>query len=51
MKARFPDVKVLRTQIADARIKNPASFMPPFAPHGILTSGEIGKITAFVHSL
>jgi len=51
MKVRFPDVKVLREQIADARIKNPASFMPPFAPHGILTSGEIDKITAFVHSL
>jgi sulfur-oxidizing protein SoxX len=51
MKARFPDVKVLRAQIADARVKNPATFMPPFANHGILTSGEIDKVTAFVHSL
>lgn len=51
MKARFPDVAVLKSQIADARIKNPSTFMPPFKPHGILTSGEIDKITAFVHSL
>jgi sulfur-oxidizing protein SoxX len=51
MKARFPDVKVLKAQIEDARIKNPASFMPPFKPHGILTSDEINKVTAFIHSL
>jgi len=51
MKARFPDIKVLKAQISDARIKNPSTFMPPFKPHGILTSGEIDKITAFVHSL
>ena len=51
MKARFPDIKVLKAQISDARVKNPTTFMPPFKPHGILTSGEIDKITAFVHSL
>jgi sulfur-oxidizing protein SoxX len=51
MKARFPDVKVLKAQIQDARVKNPSSFMPPFKPHGILTDAEIDKVTAFVHSL
>ncbi len=51
MKARFPDIKVLKAQISDPRVKNPTTFMPPFKPHGILTSSEIDKITAFVHSL
>lgn len=51
MKARFPDIKVLKAQIEDSRVKNPSSFMPPFKPHGILTDAEIDKITAFVHSL
>ena len=51
MKARFPDIEVLKAQIADARIKNPATFMPPFKPHGILTDDEIDQITKFVYSL
>ena len=51
MKARFPDVAVLRAQISDARKKNPNTIMPPFAAHGILTSGEIDKVVAFIHSL
>ena len=51
MKARFPDVAVLRAQIADATVKNPNSFMPPFESHGILTSGEVDKVTAYIHGL
>lgn len=51
MKARFPDIAVLRAQIADATVKNPLTIMPPFETHGILTSGEVDKVTAFVHSL
>jgi sulfur-oxidizing protein SoxX len=51
MKARFPDIETLKAQISDARIKNPISFMPPFKPHGILTSDEIDKIAKFIHSL
>ncbi|RTZ63964.1 MAG: sulfur oxidation c-type cytochrome SoxX [Aquificaceae bacterium] len=51
MKARFPDIAVLKAQISDARVNNPNTIMPPFAPHGILTSGEIDKIAAFIHSL
>jgi sulfur-oxidizing protein SoxX len=51
MKARFPDIETLKAQISDARVKNPTSFMPPFIPHGILTSDEIDKIAKFVHSL
>ncbi|MCK5902200.1 MAG: sulfur oxidation c-type cytochrome SoxX [Cocleimonas sp.] len=51
MKARFPDIAVLRAQIADARITNPDSIMPPFEAHGVLTSGEITKVTAYIHTL
>jgi len=51
MKARFPDKAVLRAQIADARVKNPNTIMPPFEAHGILTSDEIDKVVEFIHSL
>jgi len=51
MKARFPDVEVLKAQISDATIRNPNSIMPPFGRHGILSKGEINKIAAYVHTL
>ena len=51
MKARFPDKAVLRAQIADARIKNPNSIMPPFGTHGILNDDELDKVTEYIHSL
>ena len=51
MKARFPDVEVLREQIYDPRIKNPNTIMIPFGPHGVLTDSEIDKVTKFVHTL
>jgi len=51
MKARFPDKAVLRSQIADARGKNPNTIMPPFEAHSILSSEEVDKITEFVHTL
>ncbi len=51
MKARFPDVEVLRAQIYDARVKNPNTIMIPFGPHGVLTDSEIDKITKFIHTL
>lgn len=51
MKARFPDKAVLRAQIADATVKNPVSFMPPFGKHGILSEKEIDAVTDFIHSL
>lgn len=51
MKARFPDKAVLKAQIADARIKNPNTIMPPFGTHGILTADEIDKVTEYIHSL
>ncbi|HHL18989.1 MAG TPA: sulfur oxidation c-type cytochrome SoxX [Thiothrix sp.] len=51
MKARFPDKAVLRAQIADATVKNPASFMPPFGRHQILSEKEIDAVVDFIHAL
>jgi sulfur-oxidizing protein SoxX len=51
MKARFPDIDVLKAQIWDATERNPNSIMPPFGRHGILSQGEIAKIAAYVHTL
>ena len=51
MKARFPDKQVLRDQIWDPQKKNPASMMPPFGKHNILTEDEIDAVVEFVHSL
>ena len=51
MKARFPDLSVLKAQIWDATKSNPNSIMPPFGRHGILSKGEIDKIAAYVHTL
>ena len=51
MKARFPDFEVLKNQISDPRVKNPNTIMPPFGPHGIITSSEIRMIAKFIHTL
>lgn len=51
MKARFPDKSALRAQIWDASKRNPATPMPPFGKHNILTEKEIDLVTEFVHSL
>ncbi|MDH5353358.1 MAG: sulfur oxidation c-type cytochrome SoxX [Gammaproteobacteria bacterium] len=51
MKARFPDISVLRAQIYDATAKNPRTIMPPFGKHGILSDKEIDLVTDFIHSL
>lgn len=51
MKARFPDKKVLRAQIYDARAKNPDTIMIPFGPHAVLSDKEIDLVTDFIYSL
>jgi len=51
MKARFPDVKVLRAQIWNASANNPNTIMPPFGRHNMLSDAEIDKIVTFIHSL
>lgn len=51
MKARFPDFNTLKDQITDSRTKNPNTIMPPFGPHGILSSRDIRMIAKFIHTL
>ncbi|HPE60085.1 MAG: sulfur oxidation c-type cytochrome SoxX [Thiothrix sp.] len=51
MRARFPDRAKLREQIADSRISNPKTIMPPFGAHGILSDEELDMVTDFVQSL
>jgi sulfur-oxidizing protein SoxX len=51
MSARFPNKADLRTQIWDATVKNPATTMPPFGKHGVLTEAEIDKVTDFIYGL
>ena len=51
MKARFPDKAALRAQIYDATQRNPATPMPPFGKHNILTDQEIDLVTEFIYSL
>lgn len=51
MKARYPDKAKLRAQIYDARQANPATVMPPYGPHYILSDEEIDKIVEFVYTL
>lgn len=51
MKDRFPDKAVLRAQIYDSRVNNPATIMPPFGAHGILSNSEIDKVVEYIYSL
>lgn len=51
MAARYPDKAKLRAQIADPMAANPATSMPPFGRHGILTEAELDAVVEFVHGL
>lgn len=51
MPARFPDRAVLRAKIWDASAGNPASFMPPFGRHRILTEEQIDQLVDFLLGL
>ncbi len=51
MKARFPDKDKLRAQIADPRMANPNTIMPPFGAHEILSASEVDKVVEFIHTL
>lgn len=41
----------IRQAIEDPTRANPASVMPPFAKHRILTAEEIGRLVEFLHAL
>ena len=51
MKVRYPDRQALYEQIADPRIRNPETVMPPYGAHGILTEDELNRVVDYVLSL
>lgn len=51
MTTRYPDREALRAQIADPRIRNPDSVMPPYGAYGILTEQELDLLADYVLSL
>lgn len=51
MKVRYPDRAALRAQIWDASVRDPATRMPPYGRHRILTEEEIDLVVDFIHTL
>ena len=51
MTKRYPNREALRAQIADPRIRNPDSIMPPYGAYGILTEQELDLLVDYVFSL
>lgn len=51
MQVRYPDREKLKEQIADPTIRNPATSMPPYGKHKMLTEEELEKVVDYVHSL
>lgn len=51
MQGRYPDRKVLRAKIWDPTVSNPASMMPPFGKHKLLTEEELDKVLDFLYTL
>jgi sulfur-oxidizing protein SoxX len=51
MKNRYPQKSALKDQIWDATNRNPATSMPPFGKHRMLTDEEIDKVVEYIYSL
>ncbi|MEA3274178.1 MAG: sulfur oxidation c-type cytochrome SoxX [Pseudomonadota bacterium] len=51
MQARYPDQARLHAQIWDSTAANPASAMPPFGKHEILTEEQINQVVAYIMTL
>ena len=51
MKMRFPERQALYEQIADPRIRNPDTVMPPYGAHGILSERELNLLIDYLLSL
>jgi sulfur-oxidizing protein SoxX len=51
MKVRYPERADLRAQIWDAAVNDPATRMPPYGRHRILTEEEIDLVVDFIHTL
>lgn len=51
MKMRYPDRAALKAQIADPRVRNPNTPMPPYGANQILTDSELESVVDYIHSL
>jgi sulfur-oxidizing protein SoxX len=51
MSMRYPNREALRAQIADPRVRNPDTVMPPYGAFGILTEQELELLVDYVFSL
>lgn len=51
MSVRYPDRVDLKAQIADARVRNPETPMPPYGAHHILTDSELESLVDYIQSL
>ena len=51
MTMRYPNREALRAQIADPRVRNPDTIMPPYGAYGILTEQELDQLTDYIFSL
>jgi sulfur-oxidizing protein SoxX len=51
MRMRYPDREVLKAQIADPRVRNPQTVMPPYGAHGILTDRELERVVDYLLTL
>jgi sulfur-oxidizing protein SoxX len=51
MKVRYPDRAALKAQIADPRVRNPNTPMPPYGANQILTDYELESVVDYIHSL
>ena len=49
MKARFPDIAVLKANIADQKKFNPQTMMPPFGRNKLLTPEQIDVIAQYIY--
>ncbi len=51
IQARYPDRAQLRKQLWDPMELNPASRMPPFGRHRILTEAELDMVVEYLYTL
>lgn len=49
IRERFPDRATLRDQIRDPTRRNPATVMPPFGKHHVLTDREIELVIDYLY--
>jgi sulfur-oxidizing protein SoxX len=51
VRERHPDRSVLRELLVDPMRRNPATLMPPYGRHQILSAAEIERVIDYLHAL